>query len=780
MHLLFVKNVRDIQRRPLRTVLTVLGVLLGVAGIVAISYTGRNLAAAQQQTYAGTRQPDITAFASQLPPTLLDLIGKQDNVAVVDSQAVQFTRATNGGGWVSTQLVGINDFANQPLDEIQLVSGHFPGRGEVAFDASSTKLLSVHLGDLVALQPTAGADITYAHVSGFVRVPAALSSSLLNQVTAFMPARSVRDILGARYDNYLLVHVNQPQRASETANKIQEFLSQRGISSSNYTVKDPNRFTGSRELGTLLLLLQVFSIIGAVLSSFLVANTIAAVMVEETRQIGVIKALGGTRWSAMRPYLTFALMIGISGAVLGWLAGLAFGRVLTGFIGGLAGLSLPPFTLSARELGLALLVGVCVTIGSAVIPAWLASKQRVARLLANLGVVADFRRGLTQRVTSHASRLGTVVAMGIRNVFRRPARAWMTLVVVAIAVAAFLSTQAVNRSVNITVDHLYALYGADAYIFFNRQLDLNFAQTLETSPQIVHAEPWLSSPGSIGSVTTDVWGVPSNTTIYKPQVVAGTWVRQANPIGAVLTDNLARAINANVGELVTVDVNKRSTLVQVVGIVNDEATYLGATATGKVFLNDPDAEQVMNQGTGTSFFALKLHSSEPRAVDQSLSQIEQEFKQYGPTTLPTYQDEASSKRVISILTTMLDAMVVIVSVVGLFGIVNTLLINLTERRREYGILRAVGASGRQLVRLVMAEAVALTFVGCAVGTAIGYPLARFLVVLTGARLFRLEFHLGAPTMLMTFVVAIGAAAAVSTAPGLIASRLRPIQVLRYE
>src|SRR6185312_1054912 len=74
MDLLLLKNLRDIQRRPLRTVLTVVGVLLGVAGVVAISFTGRNLAAAQRQTYAGTRQPDLTAFVSNLSPTLVGLL----------------------------------------------------------------------------------------------------------------------------------------------------------------------------------------------------------------------------------------------------------------------------------------------------------------------------------------------------------------------------------------------------------------------------------------------------------------------------------------------------------------------------------------------------------------------------------------------------------------------------------------------------------------------------------------------------------------------------------
>ncbi|MBX5443565.1 ABC transporter permease [Sphaerobacter sp.] len=780
MRLLLTKALRDIQRRPLRTLLTTLGVLLGVAGVVAISYTGRSLADAQRETYANTRQPDITAFAAQLSPTLVDLIGRRDNVVAVDTQAVQITRASTGDRWVNTRLVGVADFTNMRLDAVQLVSGRFPGPGEIAFDASATKLIDVEVGDLVALQPTPASPINYARVSGFVRAPATIDASILNQATAYMPARDVRQILGRRYDNYLLVRVAEPQRASETADQIRAFLDKRGVTSSNFTVRDPNVFTGSRELGTLLLLLEVFSVVGALLSTFLVANTIAAIMVEETRQVGIIKALGGTRWAAMRPYLFFALTIGITGAVLGWVIGLVGGQLLTGYLAGLAGLVLPGFSPALRELVLALLVGIGVTLGAAVLPAALATRQAVAELLAQRGVVADFHRGITQSLTGSLARVGIVATMGLRNLARRPARAWVTLTVVAVAVAAFLGTQAVSRSVTLTVDHLYDLYGADGWIFFNRPVRPEFATTLEQHPDVRQAEPWANATASIGSVRTDVWGMPRNTDIYTPRVIAGTWLRPANPTGAVLTSNLARAIGASVGDVLTLDIGDRSSLVQVLGIVDDESTYLGAATTGKVFLDVADAQRIIGSGGRATVFALTLQSSQPAAVDASLTRLEERFRQYAPVTLAMYQDQASSRRAIDILTVMLNAMVIIVSAVGLAGIVNTLLINLTERRREYGILRAIGATGRHLVRLVMSEALGLTAAGCAVGVAVGYPLARYLVHLTGTQLFGLEFHLGPVTIAATILVALIATAAVSTAPGLLASRIRPIQVLRYE
>lgn len=780
MDLLLIKNLRDLQRRPLRSILTIIGVLLGVAGVVAISFTGRNLSIAQRQTYASTRQPDITAFVSNLSPTLVDLISRRDNVAVADTRSAQYTRISVGNGWVSTQLFGASTFTNAKLSTLELVSGRYPDRGEIVFDVTAKKLVNLRIGELVALQPNAGAKTSYARISGFVRAPATIDASILNQATAFMPDHDLLQILGNQYDNYLMLKVNQPQRASQTAADIASFLDKRGIPHGGFTVRDPNSFTGSSELSTLLLLLQVFSYVGAALSSFLVANTIAAVMIEESRQIGIIKALGGTRWTAMRTYLTFAAIVGVAGGTLGWLIGLLAGRALSVYLAGLSGLVLPPFTLSTRELVLALIVGLVVTLSSAAIPAWFAARKRVAPLIASTGVSSDFHRGIIQRITSPLGRAKAMIAIGLRNLVRRPVRAWITLGLVAVAVAAFIATQAVSTSVNTTVDDLYALYGADGWIYFNRYLDINFAQVIEQQPSVVRAEPWGNVGGSLGSVRTDVWGIPADTQIYTPRLISGTWLRTASPVAAVLTNNLAAKIGAQVGDVQTLDIGSTSTLVQVVGIVNDSSTYLGATTTGKLFLRIQDLQTIVHVQGLASLFALKLTSSQHHAVDTELSQLEEAFKQYGPQTLATYQDQASSRQAIDILTLMLNAMVVIIGIVGLAGIANTLIINLTERRREFGVLRALGATAVHLIRLVMSEALGIGFAGCLLGIVVGYPLARYLVYLTGTQLFQLDFTLHATTILLTLVVTLVATAAVSTGPGLIAARIRPIVALRYE
>lgn len=66
------------------------------------------------------------------------------------------------------------------------------------------------------------------------------------------------------------------------------------------------------------------------------------------------------------------------------------------------------------------------------------------------------------------------------------------------------------------------------------------------------------------------------------------------------------------------------------------------------------------------------------------------------------------------------------------------------------------------------------------GLIFGYPLAWYLVDLTGRQLFGLEFHFSAVAFVGAFIVAVLASAAVALGPAIVATRIRPIQVLRYE
>ena len=373
MPLLLTKTLRDLRHRTLRSLLTLVGIVVGVAGVVAISYTARNLAAAQAAVYADASQADLAVGAQDVSPLVRNVLERLDNVALVEGRVYDITRGSGderAARWPDLRLIGVADFGDMRVNRVDLVEGRWPGPGEATLDASSRALLPLGLGDTLYVRHSTGEAPTALRLVGFTRTPARLDSAILNEATAYAPIADVRRTRGIAGDNRLLFRLEDPKEGNKTAGQIGRALGQRGVAVSFVQLRDPQNQEGRRELATLLLLLAVFSAIGAALSGFLVGNTVSAIMAEEMRQVGIMKALGAGRLRLVRVYLLPALALGAAGTALGLPLGVAGGDALGRYLGGKLSLELPAFTPSGREVALAVAVGLGVPVVAAVVPAW--------------------------------------------------------------------------------------------------------------------------------------------------------------------------------------------------------------------------------------------------------------------------------------------------------------------------------------------------------------------------------------------------------------------------
>ena len=129
----------------------------------------------------------------------------------------------------------------------------------------------------------------------------------------------------------------------------------------------------------------------------------------------------------------------------------------------------------------------------------------------------------------------------------------------------------------------------------------------------------------------------------------------------------------------------------------------------------------------------------------------------------------------SVLTTLLAAIAIVSLVVGGIGIMNIMLVSVTERTREIGVRMAVGARSWHVLGQFLGEALALSLIGGAFGIALGVVIARQLAA---------RFHMPPMVSWQVILLAVGFSAAVGIVFGLYparkASRLDPIDALRFE
>ncbi|MDQ6693005.1 MAG: FtsX-like permease family protein [Chloroflexota bacterium] len=776
------KSFRDLTRRRLRSFLTIIGIVIGVAGIVAITSTSKNMAGAQAAAYNNNSQQDMRWWLSGAPGSTVNAIRQVPNVAQADLRATFYSKWYAAGAWSDILFNGIPDFQDMQVNRIDLVEGRWPVRGEVVLEASVKSVAPVAIGDDIVYRAGPGNQSRHLLVVGFARSPSYPAASVLGTSVGYTLDTEVRKMYGSDGDNQILVRLNDFSAAAraDTRREIERTFSKRNLQFGSYWERNPDDYVGKKQLDALVALMTVFSIVGLIISSFLVANTLSAVISEQMSEIGAMKAIGATSGKVVGIYVVAGLMYGVVGTALGLILGVLGGFGLLSYLGGLFNLQINSITVDPLDILQGVGVGVGVTVLAALLPAWRGTSLSVRQALESYGINATYGQGWLDRLVKRWSKLPRVPAMSVRNLARRKGRNLVTVAAIGLATAAFLAAQGTSASVDSSISHAYDVFGADAWVWFQQPVGQTFAATLRSVPAVQQAEAWASSSASVADTRVTMWGMPPDTALYRYPLTQGRWFTASEPDVAVLSTRFAESRKLVTGDGFTLTVGGQDRQMQVIGLVNDNAQGLQSSAKGKIFVPLDTAARLMHRSGAADFFAIRLDAHDGQHVEDVLAQIEKKYKSLSPGMLAAYADKNSSLEASKILSVLLYAMTIIVGTIGGIGIANTLTLNVLERRREIGVMRSLGAGNRHLIEAFLTEAVLMGAAGFVFGIVLGYPLAWGLVNLLSAVLFPLNFvfppaMVGSAlifTMLLTALASIG--------PALGAARMKVSHALRYE
>ncbi len=770
------KAYRDLTQRRVRSLLTIGAIAIGVAGIVAIVSTAQNLARAQAQAYANTSQADITFWVWDAPPKTARAL-EVPNVTATELRNTYFTKCKWNNEYRDVNFWGIENFADQRINQIRLLDPA-PRPGEFLAEVSVRDWLGAQIGDLISCRARDGSMMTLT-LAGFATSPNYPSATILDWANVYANASDVRKMLGIDGANQALLKVNDMSKVRETAREAERLLNRRGVEHSAPTLRDPENFLGKRELDALFVLLTVFSGVGLVTSGFLVANTLAAMTAEQVGEIGVVKAIGGTRWQVLTIYLIAAMLYGILGTLIGIVLGALGSWRLLDYLGTLLNLDIQ-FAVSPEGIGLGIIVGIVVTFIGGLLPSWAGTAIRVKDALEAYGITSTYGQGRVDRLVQRIVALPPLAAMSLRNLARRKARSLITTLVIAVAVGASLAAQSTSTSVDAAIDGLFQTYRGDAWVWFDQWVGTNFASNFFTVEGVRAVEVWSLGDAWVGTARARLWGLPANTTMYVPRLVAGRWYRDDENDAVVVSTDLAQERGLRLNDRIEIEVNETRRNFRIVGITIDNSIFLGSTVAGKVFLPEVIVERMQNRLGWTLFFALSFDAHDPATVEKRLGQVQTKFRQFQMGADSAYREVRGAKEQSRILSLTLYVMSLIIGTIGALGVLNTLTLNVLERRREIGVLRAIGAADMNLVQVFLTEGLALGLGGWMLGIIIGYPLGQLLLGLMKSVLFQIDYIFSPAMILTSLFFALGLAALASLAPALGAARMRVTEVLRYE
>jgi putative ABC transport system permease protein len=218
---------------------------------------------------------------------------------------------------------------------------------------------------------------------------------------------------------------------------------------------------------------------------------------------------------------------------------------------------------------------------------------------------------------------------------------------------------------------------------------------------------------------------------------------------------------------------------EVVGLLQPEGQLLGVDLDDRIYIPFTTAQQLFNTNYASFLFVKAKDSASVSRTEREAKRILlREHGQEDFTVIPQSQLLTSLDAILRILTLALSSIAAISLVVGGIGIMNIMLVSVTERTREIGIRKAVGARRLDILSQFLIEAVVISLLGGIVGMTVGLAISWGI----SSRVFQSTPSIAstAPVVALAFGFSVLVGIVFGVYPAWRASRLNPIEALRYE
>ncbi len=363
------------------------------------------------------------------------------------------------------------------------------------------------------------------------------------------------------------------------------------------------------------------------------------------------------------------------------------------------------------------------------------------------------------------------------NVSAKKVRSVLTAFAVAIGVMTVVSLGIVTQSLKVTATAILKTGQADFTVAQKGASDILSSSMTEDELSRIRRTTGVGSAVGVSldseklnaqtPLFIEIGIAPQDLSPFGVQVVAGHAFR-ANAPGEMM---LGRRIAQNLG------IKPGDTL----RIAGGTKVVTGLFSTGNVFGDSAgmfplipfQAYERQPQGLSLAFVKVRPGTS--------ISAVATRVEKANPrlTTVRTASQFGRADRDYQLITAADTGATIVAVIIGAVIVMNTMLLSLFERTREFGVLRSVGWPRRRLVELIMGEALVISILGAAIGVGLAYTLTRILARLPSLAGI-LHPHYSATTFFRALITAAAVAFLGALYPAIRVAFLTPLEALRRE
>ncbi|CAG1000587.1 ABC transporter permease YtrF [Anaerolineales bacterium] len=711
MNTSFKKVWRDLWRNKGRTFMVIMSISVGVMA-VGMVVSGNILTLGQMSRSHVESNPShgmlwLSGIVDEGIIRGLERIPSVKDVEGRSESSIHW-KTTPDGEWQDGHILTYADYESQVYERVTLKEGVWPESKQIGVEAAHIDSYSAPgIGGTVYFEIN---EHPHAYtVNGMMRSPWEWPTPFGDEAAFYVTQKDFTRIAGWYGFNKLLVTVPEysADNVEQAIDDIDDKLKDQGRSIGYYEVLHPEDHYLQDMINGVGMVLTVMAIASLGLSVMLVINTINALIAQQIPQIGIMKAVGSTRRQIMSMYLSAIAVYGLLSLVIAVPIGAYAGNAMAKWMLYLLNVPATPFEILPNVLLLQVSVGLLTPLLAGLYPVLQGVAIPTANAISQSGLGrGQYGRRLIDRLISGIRSIPVMAALSLRNTFRRPGRVILTLLTLTVSGAFFIMVYSTQYSFEHTLDNIFAGFGYEVELDFEylQRID-EVIPMIESRPNVKNAEMWVfrtadaKVPGAEGpgsKYEVFVRGVPSESPIFKPQLTAGRMLDPEDDRAILLNQKLAGKMGVGVGDEIIIDLpDVGETSWIIVGLVfdlngRDQNTAFANIETLNLALrNVGKAAVAMVQGTDQSL-------ETQQAIEADLINFFKAKRMEIEYSDVAIEDRNNASAQFSILTQLLMMMTILMAVVGSMGLSGTLSINVIERRREIGVMRAVGASSRDV------------------------------------------------------------------------------------
>ncbi len=736
MNMKFKKAFRDLRISPKRTFLVVFALVLGIWGVGTVLVSYFILSNDLNANYQSTHPAQVIFHSDKFDKMNLQEFVSRPEVETAELRDFSLHRIeVYPNVWIPMWLYGVEDFNKFNMANVFQQEGRkVPLPGSILIERDCKRVSDIKIGDSPRVR--IGSTIKNVKISGICFDPAQAPATQDAFVYAYTDKKTYHDVTGLPNNQRLIVRLKDVHSADDVkrvSDNISRDLKAKGITVSSIDIPKFNQHPHQWQLNTLLFLIGAIGFLAFIMGAVLVSQLMKSIMASQVRQIGFIKAIGASRWQVFQIYILMLLLMGLFAGILAVPAAVATGKAFSAFVAFKLNFNILTTTipfhvylyLLAASLLLPLLFSFSILLKG--------TRVSVREALSDYGI--SVKKSLREYKSLIKLPISNTFILALRNSIRNSSRLTVTIMAMAFGVAIFSTGFNVRQSLWELLTGYKNEMRYDVQVVLNNPVSKEEATKYFTSiPNVSSTELWLGGRGEIQSriISTDkgagIVALPGNSEFLKLKIRNGRWLTKSNDIEVVLNQQALELYNyPAIGSSLNLIIGNKMIRTKLVGMTEQ-------FEKPKVYIDINQYDSLLNPMHNVNTVSFKATHNSYKDVVELKKDLE---KAIAGSDLDVAYVMSQAERVkiiydhLNIILSTIIILSFLVLVVSAIGMASATGINIWERTREIGVMRAIGATPKKIYSIFVIEGMITSILSIALGLTLAYPLSKLASVFFG-------------------------------------------------